>query len=317
MAWKKTSWGEALSRPTGKGESAPSGACGRRHLPSGLLAVVFLAVAVLVAALAWMRLAEPAPRGIRSSPETAGASRRPNAVMQPARKPPAEPVAPKAKVQADGPKAASAGAFAKAPGQMQLPDGRVLRFRPPREGEHRIVHSHGRTYRCDHLGNWEDVTPKPVFDNAFEENLIGLSVDGGYFMPGMLTGLDPKGVMEMLKREVVVNPGDPDDVVEKKRAVAAAKETILEYIRQGGTFDQFVMEMRDLTVQERKVKSAAMKDIVGLLKEGRAEEAAAYRRALDEQLKKEGLAPVRLPAHIIEILGQAEGRQGAQEGGAR
>ena len=121
----------------------------------------------------------------------------------------------------------------------------------------------------------------------------------------------------MLKREVVVNPGDPDDVVEKKRAVAAAKETILEYIRQGGTFDQFVMEMRDLTVQERKVKSAAMKDIVGLLKEGRAEEAAAYRRALDEQLKKEGLAPVRLPAHIIEILGQAEGRQGAQEGGAR
>ena len=187
MAWKKTSWGEALSRPTGKGESAPSGACGRRHLPSGLLAVVFLAVAVLVAALAWMRLAEPAPRVIRLSPETAGASRRPNAVMQPARKPPAEPAAPKAKVQADGPKAASAGAFAKAPGQMQLPDGRVLRFRPPREGEHRIVHSHGRTYRCDHLGNWEDVTPKPVFDNAFEENLIGISVDGGYFMPGMLT----------------------------------------------------------------------------------------------------------------------------------
>ena len=123
--------------------------------------------------------------------------------------------------------------------------------------------------------------------------------------------------MEMLKREVVVNPDDPDDVVEKKRAVAAAKETILEYIRQGGTFDQFVMEMRDLTVQERKVKGAAMKDIVGLLKEGRAEEAAAYRRALDEQLKKEGLAPVRLPAHIVEILGQAEGRQGAQEGGAR
>ena len=66
--------------------------------------------------------------------------------------------------------------FVKKPGTMQTPDGRVLTFPVPAEGEFRIVHSHGAVYKCDHEGNWIDITPKPVFDNAFEENLIGMNL---------------------------------------------------------------------------------------------------------------------------------------------
>ena len=112
--------------------------------------------------------------------------------------------------------------FVKRPGAMQLPDGRILTFKPPKEGEFRIVHSHGSTYKCDHLGNWEDVTPKPVFDNAFEETLVGLATTGN-FIPGMLMGIDYDYAIKMLTKPVVGTPDAPNAIVVKKEAVAAAK----------------------------------------------------------------------------------------------
>ncbi|MGN0847813.1 MAG: hypothetical protein ACI4RA_10580 [Kiritimatiellia bacterium] len=207
---------------------------------------------------------------------------------------------------------AKAEEWVPTPGKLRLPDGRVLTFPVPREGEFRIVHSHGRTYKCDHLGNFEDVTPKPVFDNAFEENLIGVSVEGGGFVPGMLLGLDRDEVLRMLNRPVTVNDDDPEDVKAKKRAVAETKELILEYMKGGGTFDECVMELRELSVRERGARGTALRDIVALLKEGRAEDAALYRRTVDARLEKEGLRPLRLPGHIAEALG-GSGRAGGGE----
>ena len=168
--------------------------------------------------------------------------------------------------------------FVKRPGSMQLPDGRVLTFKPPKEGEFRIVHSHGSTYKCDHLGNWEDVTPKPVFDNSFEEALVGLATTGN-FIPGMLMGIDYDDAIKMLTKPVVINPDDPEDVVEKKEAVAAAKEAILDYMKDGASLDDFVMEMRKQVVKERFIRGTALKEIVASLKEGRAQDAADMRDA--------------------------------------
>ena len=184
---------------------------------------------------------------------------------------------------------------------MQLPDGRVLTFSPPKEGEFRIVHSHGSTYKCDHLGNWEDITPKPIFDNSFEETLVGLATTGN-FIPGMLMGIDYDDAIKMLTKPVVVNPDDPEDVVAKKEAVAAAKEAILDYMKDGASLDEFAMEMRKQVVKERFIRGMALKEIVASLKEGRAQDAADMRDAANNMLEKDNLRPINLPAHIEQAI---------------
>lgn len=195
--------------------------------------------------------------------------------------------------------------YVKKPGQMLLPEGRILTFPPPKEGEYRIVHSHGKQYKCDSEGNWEDITPKPIFDNSFEESLIGLSVDGGAFIPGMLIGLDKDAVNELLHRDVVINEDDSEDVVAKKEAVAQMKGVILDYIDNGGTFDQFVMEIRALSTQERSLKTKALRQIVALYKEGKYQEAQKYREDFDAVLSEQGFSPVKLPTHIRKALGES------------
>lgn len=196
--------------------------------------------------------------------------------------------------------------YVKAAGKMLTPDGRVLTFPPPKGDEIRIVHSHGKTYRCDSRGNFVDITPKPVFDNAFEENLLGMAVDGGSFMPGMLTGHDANEISAMLIKKVEIKPDDPPEVVAKKEAVAALKREIIDYIKDGGTFDEYVKEMRNQTVREKSIKAEGIKEIVRMIDEGDAEGAAMFRDKFNEMIGNQGMRPLRLPKHITDMLDQSQ-----------
>ena len=299
LAWNGS--GGAADAPR-SGERRRAAGCGAkpRQVPSarakGPLRGALAALAVVLGAgLAWWLVSRPA--STEPAPEPAHG------------KPAAKPSAPKpakagttnAQAKAEKPAKPEPPPFQKRPGAMQLPDGRVLTFRPPKEGEFRIVHSHGSTYKCDHLGNWEDITPKPIFDNTFEETLVGLATTGN-FIPGMLMGIDYDDAIKMLTKPVVVNPDDPEDVVAKKEAVAAAKEAILDYMKDGASLDDFVMEMRKQVVKERFIRGMALKEIVASLKEGRAQDAADMRDAANKMLENDNLRPMNLPAHIEQAI---------------
>jgi len=193
--------------------------------------------------------------------------------------------------------------FVKKPGTMQTPDGRILTFPVPAPGEFRMVHSHGAMYKCDHEGNWEDVTPKPVFDNAFEENLIGMNLQNGSFIPGMLMGLDKAEVMKMLRKPVIINPDDTEEVIRKKTAAAEVKELALDYMETtGASFDEFVMEMRKTAAIQKGLTASTLKDIVGFLKKGDAKSAALYRDTLNQKFRELGLPDAKIPKHINDII---------------
>jgi hypothetical protein len=193
--------------------------------------------------------------------------------------------------------------FVKKPGTMQTPDGRVLTFPVPAPGEFRTVHSHGAVYKCDHEGNWIDVTPKPVFDNAFEENLIGMNLQNGSFIPGMLMGLDKAEVMKMLRKPVTINPDDSEEVIRKKTAAAEVKELALDYMETtGASFDDFVMEMRQTATIQKGLTASTLKDIVGFLKKGDAKSAALYRDTLNQKFRELGLPDAKIPKHINDII---------------
>jgi hypothetical protein len=193
--------------------------------------------------------------------------------------------------------------FVKKPGTMQTPDGRVLTFPVPAPGEFRTVHSHGAVYKCDHEGNWVDITPKPVFDNAFEENLIGMNLQNGNFIPGMLMGLDKAEVMKMLRKPVTINPDDSEEVIRKKTAAAEVKELALDYMETtGASFDEFVMEMRQTATIQKGLTASTLKDIVGFLKKGDAKSAALYRDTLNQKFRELGLPDAKIPKHINDII---------------
>ena len=293
MAWNG-SGGAADAPRSGERRRAPVPSARAKSPLRGALAA--LAV-VIGAGLAWWLVSRPAS----TEPAPGPAHGKSAAVPKPVAPKPAKAGATNAQSKAEKPAKPEPPPFQKRPGAMQLPDGRVLTFRPPKEGEFRIVHSHGSTYKCDHLGNWEDITPKPIFDNSFEETLVGLATTGN-FIPGMLMGIDYDDAIKMLTKPVVINPDDPEDVVEKKEAVAAAKEAILDYMKDGASLDDFVMEMRKQVVKERFIRGMALKEIVASLKEGRAQDAADMRDAANKMLENDNLRPMNLPAHIEQAI---------------
>ena len=283
---------------------------------SKIIAIAVVAIAAIVAIYLGTRASsprqQPSPAVSDTPPSppeaaTTSAEAAPVSPVEPAQ-PPSEATQPPAMSPREARIFAATNGYVKKPGQMLTDDGRILTFPPPKEGEFRTIHSHGKVYRCDSEGNWEDVTPRPLFDNSFEENLVGLSIEGGSFIPGMLMGLDTNAVMELLRRDVVIGADDTEDEKAKKEAVAQMKGVILDYIEQGGTFDQFVMEMRALTVQERSMKGKALKRVVELYKAGKLDEARAYVDSFNSVIDEQGFSPLKLPPHIRTALESAAGR---------
>ena len=199
--------------------------------------------------------------------------------------------------------------YVKAAGKMLTDDGRVLTFPKPKPGETRTVHTHGRVYECDSEGNFVDVTPKPIFDNAFEQCLVGLAVEGGSFIPGMLLGHDKDEITSMLIRKVEIKPDDPPEVVEKKEAVAALKKDIIGYIKEGGTFDEYVTEAHKQSAHERTIQREGLREVVQMLRSGDAAGAALYRKKFNEVVGKSGMRPLKLPPHVAEALDGAEAQK--------
>ena len=282
-----------------------------RRSPALSIAIAAVAIAAIVAIYLGTRASsprqQPSPAVSDTPPSppeaaTTSAEAAPVSPVEPAQ-PPSEAAQPPAMSPREARIFAATNNYVKKPGQMLTDDGRVLTFPPPKEGEFRTVHSHGKVYKCDSEGNWEDVTPRPLFDNSFEENLVGLSIEGGSFIPGMLMGLDTNAIMPLLRRDVVINEDDTEDEKAKKEAVAQMKGVILDYIEQGGTFDQFVMEMRALTVQERALKAQAYKKVGQLIKEGKLDEAKAYRDSFNAVMDEQGFTPLKYPPNVNKMLG--------------
>ena len=183
-----------------------------------------------------------------------------------------------------------------------LPDGKILTFKPPTEGKTRKIVTSGRIYECDSEGNWKDITPPPVFDNPIENQLIGLSLPDAIFIPGLLLGYDSNDVKQILQKPVVFTDEDSEKTLRSKQAVAEMKQVILEYMDNGGTFEQFVLEMSSFAQQERILKQQCLKKVSDLLKQGLVKEARQYVAELNSALEEQGFSSVKLPKRLERSL---------------
>ena len=196
--------------------------------------------------------------------------------------------------------------YVKRAGQLRLPDGQVLTFPPPAEGETRLVHAYGHTYECDHLGNFRDITPRRLFDTAFEANFFALAQSEGRFIPAFLKGLDEADVKAMLVKGYTPKGDETEEEMARLKAYDEMRCAVLEYMEQGGRFDDFVSGVADFEREQRQARAAGLREVMTLVKQGRVEEARRMAEEADRLLREKGFAPIRLPAHVREAFGVVE-----------
>ena len=194
--------------------------------------------------------------------------------------------------------------FVKRPGAMQLPDGKVLTFPAPKEGEVRLLHAYGHTYECDHLGNFRDITPRKLFHTAFEGNFLALAQEDKPFIPAFLTGLDEADVRRMLEKPYEPIGDETEDEKAQLKAYDDLRSAVLAYMDQGGSFDEFVQGVAKAEKKQRQAHAMSMKEIMTLYKQGRVEEAKIMAKAANMLMEKDGFKPVKIPPHVQAAFDQ-------------
>ena len=194
--------------------------------------------------------------------------------------------------------------FVKRPGALQLPDGQVLTFPAPKEGEIRKVYAYGHMYECDHLGNFKDVTPRKLFHTAFEGNFLALAQEGKPFIPAFLTGLENDDVRKILQKTYVPIGDETEDEKAQLKAYDDLRNAALEYMDQGGNFSDWVEDLAKFERKERQARAFGLGEVMKLVKEGKAEEAKIMYRAASQLMEEKGFKPIRLPKYVQDAFDQ-------------
>ncbi len=188
------------------------------------------------------------------------------------------------------------------PGQALLRSGRILTYKPPKEGESVTIYDSGLFYTCYADGTYDVKEPKPVFDNMFDEQLISVAMPGKTFLPGVLLNHTEEELIAMLGREVVISPDDPPDIVDKKEAVAALKKFLIDYLNGGGSYEDFIEEMSNYSRTEWRLHVDGINKIYEFIENGKPEEAAIFVEKYNAILSEQEFSPLRLPADIDKVL---------------
>lgn len=192
--------------------------------------------------------------------------------------------------------------FQKRPGAMQLPNGKVLTFPAPKEGEIRKVYANGRMYECDHLGNFKDITKRKLFKTAFELNFLAFAQEGKPYIPVFLKGLDEEDVKKMLLKNYTPIGDETEEEWAELKAYDNMRCAALDYMDQGGKFDDFVDEYAKFDRKQRETRAMGLREIMTLYKEGKVEKAKQMAEAANLLMEKNGFKPVKLPPHVQEAF---------------
>ena len=215
---------------------------------------------------------------------------------------PAKAGATNAQAKAEKPTKPEPPPFQKRPGAMQLPNGKVLTFPAPKEGEIRKVYANGRMYECDHLGNFKDVTKRKLFKSAFELNFLAFAQEGKPYIPVFLKGLDEEDVKKMLLKNYTPIGDETEEEWAELKAYDNMRCAALDYMDQGGKFDDFVDEYAKFDRKQRETRAMGLREIMTLYKEGKVEEAKQMAEAANLLMEKNGFKPVKLPPHVQEAF---------------
>lgn len=188
--------------------------------------------------------------------------------------------------------------YVKKPGQLQLPNGKILTFPPPKEGETRKVYAYGHTYECDHLGNFRDISKRQLFKTAFEANFLALANENKPFIPAFLMGINQEDVARMLTKNYEPIGDETEEELAQIKAYDEMRAAALEYMGQGGKFDDFVDSIATFVKKERQARATCLREVMTLYKQGKIAEAKEMATAANVMTEQNGYKAIHLPPHV-------------------
>ena len=296
--------GKGAASPMGRDKRGPSrvGTGDSKRTTARWMAVAVIAVVAIAGGVWWWYGGSGTTAPVEKAPAKPKVQKPKAEKPVKAERPKAEKPAPVA--TNDAPKAAEKPPeFVKRPGALQLPDGKVLTFPAPKEGEIRKVYAYGHMYECDHEGNFRDVTKRQLFNTAFEANFLGLAITDKPFIPAFLKGLDQEDVKKILLKPYEPKGDETEEETEQIKAYDAMRATALQFMEEGGTFDDFVDYFAKQVKNERETNALCLREVMQLYKQGKFDEAKEMAEAANALKRQKGLNDLKLPAHVRERLG--------------
>lgn len=295
MAWTKSRWGDSIQRtrevppPT----KQPKGISRKTFIFIGSIAAVGIVTMVFVLSSA---LSDKTQTDRKQSPTTRGTTTQ-KTIRGNERTTSVKSSVPKV-LPESVPSKEEKSEYVKKPGQLQLPNGKILTFPPPKEGETRKVYAYGHTYECDHLGNFRDISKRQLFKTAFEANFLALANENKPFIPAFLMGLNQEDVARMLAKNYEPIGDETEEELAQIKAYDEMRAAALEYMGQGGKFDDFVDSIATFVKKERQARATCLREVMTLYKQGKIAEAKEMAAAANVMTEQNGYKAIHLPPHV-------------------
>jgi len=143
---------------------------------------------------------------------------------------------------------------------------------------------------------------RKLFKTAFELNFLAFAQEGKPYIPVFLKGLEEDEVKKMLLKNYTPIGDETDEEWAELKAYDNMRCAALDYMDQGGKFDDFVDEYAKFDRKQRETRAMGLREIMTLYKEGNVEEAKQMAEAANKLMEKQGFKPVQLPPHVQEAF---------------
>ena len=262
----------------------------RRPRPRWVVALAAVALVAALAFAAWLLLRPQAEKEPAAAPKE-----RKQAVRAEAPKP--KPV-PKQEVEKPAEKPVEKPKPEKAEKKIEkLPNGREIHTLE--DGTRVLVlNPIDPEAEAERLKN----LPPPMFKHEVE-SALDMYVVPGIDMPPPPRDYTNEEVLQALVEPIEIDPEKDDEEAQlHKKAVQQFKDELREYIKNGGTFNQYIRKLAERQSKEAAMIQQSRQMVMKTINEGKTEEAQQLLDALNKHLSDQGIPAVKMPPPYRKIL---------------
>lgn len=136
--------------------------------------------------------------------------------------------------------------------------------------------------------------PEPIFKNASDQVIaLAISTPPGESMPPLpdLTGIE-RDFKESLHTPIIIEASDSQEVKELKRRVMEVKKEMAEFVQNGGSFAEALLEHQDEMNRLADSRAMAVQEMQQIYAEDGLTAAQAFARRVNEKFQREGIPEI-------------------------
>lgn len=148
----------------------------------------------------------------------------------------------------------------------------------------------------------KDWKKKYPFQNSLESQLSWYAIPGAEVPPLLPIRHTEQDIVNALTRKIKINEDDDDETVIMKESVQELKENLKQWIKEGGTVDDYIRQLARRQALEADEVNMSRKKVMETLEGGDVELAKELSEKLNQRMAEKGLPSVRLPRKYRELM---------------